>query len=157
VPIKYNIVATGGTFDEIHLGHIALLSKAFETGANVIIGVSGDEFAKAKGNVTRTYNERVTNIRRTIRSNFNNSQFQIVKLNTAYGPAVLSENVSALVVSTEKASVGVEINKVRATKGINPLSIIIVEMVKAEDGNPISSSRIRAGQIDAQGKILINK
>jgi pantetheine-phosphate adenylyltransferase len=150
---KYNIVATGGTFDEIHRGHIALLSKAFETGANVIIGVSSDEFVKAKGKVSHSYDERVTNIRRTIRSNFNNPQFQIVKLNSAYGPAVLSENVGALVVSTERASVGDEINKIRATKGISPLAIIIVDMVKAEDGNPISSSRIRAGQIDPQGKI----
>jgi pantetheine-phosphate adenylyltransferase len=30
--MKYNVVATGGTFDEIHVGHLALLSKAFEIG-----------------------------------------------------------------------------------------------------------------------------
>lgn len=155
--IKYNKVATGGTFDEIHLGHIALLSKAFEVGTDVIIGISSDEFAKAKGKVVHSYDERVTNIRRTIHLNFDGAQFQIVKLNATYEPALISEDVAALIVSTERATVGYEINKIRINRGISPLSIIIVDMVRAEDGIPISSSRIRAGQIDAQGKLLRRK
>ena len=152
--IKYSKVVTGGTFDKIHLGHIALLSKAFEVGANVIIGVSSDEFAEAKGKVIHSYDERVTNLRRTIRSSFDDARFQIIKLNTTYGPAVISEDVGALIVSIERATVGYEINKIRVIRGISPLSIIIVDMVRAEDGKPISSSRIRAGQIDSRGKLL---
>jgi pantetheine-phosphate adenylyltransferase len=155
--IKYSKVATGGTFDEIHLGHIALLSKAFQVGTNVIIGISSDEFAKAKGKVIHSYDERVTNLRRTIHSNFDDARFQIVKLDATYGPVVISEDVAALIVSTERATVGYEINKTRINRGISPLSIIIVDMVRAEDGTPISSSRIRAGQIDAQGKLLRRK
>jgi len=42
VAAKFDIVATGGTFDEIHVGHLGLLSKAFEVGKKVIIGVSSD-------------------------------------------------------------------------------------------------------------------
>ncbi|MFY9868655.1 MAG: adenylyltransferase/cytidyltransferase family protein, partial [Candidatus Nitrosopolaris sp.] len=55
---KFNVVATGGTFDEIHIGHLALLSKAFELGKRVVIGVSSDEFAdrvKGKGKITHSY------------------------------------------------------------------------------------------------------
>lgn len=154
---KYSKVATGGTFDEIHLGHIALLSKAFEVGANVIIGISGDEFAKRKGKIIHSFDERVTNVRRTIHSNFDDARFQIVKLNTTYGPAVISEEVGALIVSTERVMVGHEINKIRVIRGISPLSIIIVDMVRAKDGNPISSTRIRAGQIDSRGNLLRKK
>jgi pantetheine-phosphate adenylyltransferase len=47
---RFDLVATGGTFDEIHAGHLALLSKAFELGKTVIIGITSDEFAiKRKG------------------------------------------------------------------------------------------------------------
>jgi pantetheine-phosphate adenylyltransferase len=42
---KFPVVATGGTFDEIHTGHVMLLAKAFEVGNKVIIGISSDEFA----------------------------------------------------------------------------------------------------------------
>ena len=42
---RFSLVATGGTFDEIHVGHVALLAKAFEIGKKVIIGVSSEEFA----------------------------------------------------------------------------------------------------------------
>jgi pantetheine-phosphate adenylyltransferase len=30
---QFDLVATGGTFDEIHAGHRALLTKAFKVGA----------------------------------------------------------------------------------------------------------------------------
>ncbi len=134
-----------------------MLSKAFEVGTNVVIGVSSDEFAKAKGKIIHSYEERVTNLQRTIYANFDNPRFQILKLNTTYGPTVISEDVNALIVSTERAIIGYEINEIRVSKGISPLSIIIVEMVRAEDGHPISSSRIRSGQIDSEGRLLRRK
>jgi len=155
--VKYKMVATGGTFDEIHLGHIALLSRAFEVGTHVMIGVSSDNFAKAKGKIIHSYDERVRNLRRTIHTNFENVRFQIVKLNTTYGSAVISEDVEALIVSTERAAIGYEINGLRVSKGLSPLSIIIVDMIKAEDGDRISSSRIRTGEIDFHGKLLNKK
>ncbi|RLI21218.1 phosphopantetheine adenylyltransferase, partial [Candidatus Bathyarchaeota archaeon] len=33
---KFKAVAVGGTFDEFHRGHRALLSKAFEVGERVL-------------------------------------------------------------------------------------------------------------------------
>jgi len=72
VAAKFNIVATGGTFDEIHVGHLGLLSKAFEVGKKVIIGVSSDELAanvKRKSKLTHRYQERVTNLEQMIKKN----------------------------------------------------------------------------------------
>jgi pantetheine-phosphate adenylyltransferase len=72
VAAKFNIVATGGTFDEIHVGHLGLLSKAFEVGKKVIIGVSSDELAanvKGKSKLTHRYQERVTNLEQMIKKN----------------------------------------------------------------------------------------
>jgi cytidyltransferase-like protein len=154
---KFKVVATGGTFDEIHIGHLALLSKAFELGKKVIIGVSSDEFAdrvKGKGTITHSYQQRVTRLRLVIQRNFGDVNYEISKLNTSYGPTVISDEVAALIVSSETSKRGSEINELRSKKGLKPLTIVTVDLVRAEDGNPISSSRIRTGQIDRQGKLL---
>jgi pantetheine-phosphate adenylyltransferase len=157
VTAKFSVVATGGTFDEIHLGHLAILTKAFEMGDKVVIGVTSDEYAaneQRKSRLTHRYEKRVANLRRAIRENFGEVTYEISKLTTPYGPTVLTGKVKALVVSRETASVGSEINEIRARKGINALAIIIVEMIKAEDGARISSSRIRTGEIDSMGRVL---
>ena len=154
---KFNVVATGGTFDEIHIGHLALLSKAFEMGKRVVIGVSSDEFVdivKGKVKITHTYEQRVANLRLVIQANFGDVIYEISKLNTTYGPTVISGEVNALVASSETAKKGSEINEIRSNKGIKPLVIVTMDVIRAEDGNPISSSRIRLGQIDPQGKLL---
>ncbi len=45
---QFDLVATGGTFDEIHAGHRELLTMAFSLGKSVLIGVSSDNFVAAK-------------------------------------------------------------------------------------------------------------
>jgi pantetheine-phosphate adenylyltransferase len=154
---KYNVVATGGTFDVIHIGHLALLSKAFQVGKKVIIGVSSDTFARAnKGNkkLIHSYEQRVSNLKAKIEDKFGNVSYEISKLDDVYGPTVLYGYVDAIVSSTETAVNGHLINEIRSKKGLKPLNIISVNMVQAEDGYPVSSTRIRNGEIDSFGKLL---
>ena len=154
---KFDLVATGGTFDEIHIGHLALLSKAFEVGNKTIIGVSSDEFAlKTKGNkkLNHNYYQRVCNLKKVIKQKFANVNYEIAKLDAPYGPTVISERVQALITSSETAKIGRHINKIRLEKGLKPLAIIEVAMKRAENGKPISSTRIRLGEINPCGKLL---
>jgi pantetheine-phosphate adenylyltransferase len=152
---KFPVVATGGTFDEIHTGHIALLSKAFQAGKKVIIGVSSDEFAKKRGKkLNHKFDRRVENLKKMIKKEFGNASYEIAKLDGDFGPAVTTDEVGALVASSETHAKGRLLNRMRTKKGLKPVEVIAVEMVRAEDGAPISSTRIRAGEIDGEGRLL---
>ncbi len=151
---RFRVVATGGTFDEIHAGHIALLARAFEVGDTVIIGVTSDEFAAARKKLNYDFDRRVANLKQTISDKFGDVRFQIAKLDNEFGPAVTTGDIGALVASAETQSKGAKLNEIRKKNGLPPAEIIAVEMVKAEDGKPISSTRIRTGEIDRDGRLL---
>ena len=153
---KYLIVATGGTFDELHIGHIALLTKAFQVGKKVIIGVSSDNFAASRGkNPNHNFETRIANLKNMIKKEFGAVNYEIAKLDGDFGPAVTTGDVEALVTSTETQIKGKVLNEMRAKIGVKPVKVITVELVKAEDGSKISSTRIRTGEIDRQGRRLM--
>jgi len=152
---KFLIVATGGTFDEIHVGHIALLTKAFQVGKKVIIGVSSDKFATKRGKkLNHNFEARIANLKKSIKKEFGNVNYEIAKLDGDFGPAVITGNVQALVTSTETQRKGKALNEMRTMRGLRPVKIVTVELVRAEDGSTVSSTRIRGGEIDRQGRLL---
>jgi pantetheine-phosphate adenylyltransferase len=154
----FAVVATGGTFDEIHAGHVALLAKAFQSGKKVIIGVSSDEFAKKRGKkLNHDFEQRVDNLKKMIKKEFGSVNYEIARLEGEFGPAVTTGDVGALVASSETQVKGKLLNEMRAKRGLKPVKVISVELVKAEDGSPISSTRIRAGEIDSKGRLLKRK
>lgn len=60
-------VITYGTYDFLHYGHIRLLKRAKELGDYLIVGVTADDFDKARGkiNVQQSLMERVEAVRAT--------------------------------------------------------------------------------------------
>ena len=152
---RFPVVATGGTFDEIHVGHLALLSRAFQVGEKVIIGVSTDQFAKKRGKkLNHDFKQRVSILMETIANEFGSVDYEIARLDADFGPAVTSGAVGALVASTDTQAKGTILNEMRARLGLKPVVVIAVELVKAEDGSPISSTRIRSGEIDRTGTLV---
>ena len=151
---QFDLVAMGGTFDIIHAGHVALLTKSFSISSKVIIGLSGDQLATKRGkNLINDYPKRLSSLKDVIEQNFPNSSYEISELENDFGPAVIEGSVKALVVSEETNSKGLRLNELRADRNLPPVEIVIVPMVLAKDGKAISSTRIKNSEIDNSGNL----
>jgi len=145
--MRFRKVAVGGTFDGLHRGHRALLEKAFEIGDWVLIGLTKDSFS---GKKTRSFDER----KKALETYLGGRRYEVVELRDPYGPAVSDPSLEAIVVSEETEPRAREINEIRAERGLEALEIVVVPLVLAENGRPISSTRIRRGEIDEEGRLL---
>jgi len=156
---KFNSVLVGGTFDEFHKGHQALIMKAFEVGERVMIGLSSDQLARElrKNHDIASYEQRLNELRDFLRGAEVFDRAKIVPLDTPYGITLSTTVAEALVVSKETESVGMTINRKREAKGLRPLELVVIDMVPAEDYIPISTTRIRHGEIDREGHLIRHK
>jgi pantetheine-phosphate adenylyltransferase len=153
--MKFKKIAVGGTFDYIHDGHLAILAKAFELGEHVLIGITSNEMQLVKDSAGIPPLEvRRRELLEVLSSHGWVGRAEIYIISDPFGPAVDDPELEAIVVSPETRLRAEEINKFRNTKGFKQLEIIDIPFVLAEDGLPISSIRIRYGEIDVHGKLL---
>jgi pantetheine-phosphate adenylyltransferase len=153
---EFKKVAVGGTFDQLHRGHRALLGKAFEVGDKVVIGLTSDAFVERMGkpHKTASYADRRRELEAFLAKLGLSSRAEIVPLNDAFGLTISGKGLEALIVSEETEKIGDAINQKRLSSNHRPLKIVVVAMVEAENDNPISTTRIRRGEIDRNGHIL---
>lgn len=153
---KFKTVAVGGTFDEFHKGHEALLLKSFEVGEHVLIGLCSDIFVKKlkKPHTTASYKQRLEKLKKFLRRHNFSERAEIIPLNDIYGVTLSQGCVEALVVSKETKPTALKINEKRKKKGLLPLQIIVIDMISSENHVPISTTRIRRGEIDREGRLL---
>jgi inosine/xanthosine triphosphatase len=145
-------VCLGGTFDVIHEGHKKLLDLAFSLGVPVLIGLTSDRYAKKGRKEVNTHKVRKKNLEAYLkRKKF--KSFELVSINDSYGPSVSMKDLDVIVVSEGTVRRARRINKVREAKGMKALKVIVVPFVLADDSVPISSRRIRNGDIDARGRM----
>lgn len=155
---KFRKVAVGGTFDELHKGHRRLLAKAFEIGEIVLIGLCTDEFVRKMGkpHITASYEVRLRELQDFMKKSKLNAKTEIIPLNDPYGNTLTDKCIEALVVSEETEKIALKINQKRSQRQLPPLKIITINMVPAENYIPISTTRIREGEIDREGHLLKN-
>lgn len=147
----FNHVVCGGTFDHLHDGHHALIAKCFAVGRRVTIGVTSQEMAlqKLKRGVAQTFVHRYAAVTR-LAARFG-KPYDIVEINDIYGPTTLDRSINAIVVSEDTKQGAQMINKKRLELGMEPLSIISIDMQNATDAQRISSTRVRNGHINRHG------
>ena len=149
----FNEVAIGGTFDALHRGHKILLRTAFRAGDRVLIGLSRNGFARrlVKNHRVDPYPRRKRELVSFLKKERLLDRAKIIPLDDPYGPTINDSTVRALVVSRMTKKMADKINTIRRRRGLKPLPVVSIGMVVAEDFEPISSTRIRAGEIDREG------
>ncbi len=147
-------VAVGGTFDPLHDGHEALISQAYELGkgGEVVIGLTSDDLARRRSHPVTDYRIRERELTRYVTDRFGISP-EITTLHDPHGTA-LEEPFDYIVVSPETYPAAEKINELRMKRGMRKIEIVLVHFVLAEDGMPISSTRIKNGEIDPHGRLI---
>lgn len=161
----------GGTFTPLHNGHRALLHTAFQTASHdgprdghVIVALTATELARETrsdsdhldqiGPYEQRKNELDDELSRLAKAY--TASFEILQLTDVHGPAANRDDLDALVVSPEAKAQqrAQDLNRLRMETDLQPLEIHTAPFVIAEDGDRISSTRIRNGEIDSDGRVL---
>lgn len=146
-------VCLGGTFHPLHVGHEALLARAFREGEEVLIGLTSDALTAEKEGEVASFADRRENLEAFLQAR-GWRRYRIARLEDPYGPAAHEADLDAIVVSEETEETARELNAVREERGLRPLAVIRIPLVPAQDGRPITSTRIRRGEVDREGRLL---
>lgn len=145
----------GGTFDRFHVGHAALLARAFHVGRDVSVGVTTDGFLsehpKPLAERIQPYARRRAGVVRWIRLHYPGRHYRVVPLANRFGRSI-EPGIDVLVVSADTRVGARAVNAERRRRGRAAVPIEIVPVVLADDLAPVSSRRIRAGEIDRRGR-----
>lgn len=152
----YSRVFVAGTFDNLHDGHELLLTRAFEEGEKVTIGLTTDTFVKTfkkDFRRIRPFAERKKTLIMWLTDRRYNLRATVLAIDNPYEPAVSDAEGEVLVVTPENKARGEEINEKRKARGLPPYALMVVPLLPAEDAKPISSTRVRNGEIDRTGRL----
>jgi pantetheine-phosphate adenylyltransferase len=150
------VACLGGTFNRLHAGHRLLFKTAFEVADLVRVGVTSDALVRAmrgpKASHVRPYVQRAAHVERLLRP-FGQERFAVVALEDPLAPVGRPE-FDAIVVSPDTHKTALVINERRQAAGLPALKVVVVPLLLAHDGKPISSTRVLEGLIDEEGKAV---
>jgi len=150
-----SIGLVGGTFDFFHFGHQKLISSCLSNCDSLEIWVLSDKIALQKDPRISSWFDRCNLIRHSLSSE-ENSRVTFHELLDEFGVATSHPSAKMIFCTDDTLSTCQKINSMREKEGLYPLSIISVPHELSENGEIISSSRIREGKMDRDGKSWFN-
>ena len=148
----------GGTFDHFHKGHKRLIEHGLSRFDRIIATITSDGYVKKKSEDYPGFEN--FEIRKKEVSDFlvekASGRFEIIKIDDVFGPTLNQDfDVQAIVVTNQTQKGADLINEKRKKKNLPALEISICPLDQAEDGELISSEKIRSGEIDREGRLYI--
>ena len=143
------IAAVAGTFNILHDGHKALLRRAFEVGDEVRIGITSDRMASQGRDSFVSSHIRRKELEFFLKGMGN---YSITEIDDIYGPREMMDDVDVLVVSEETMENGNVLNEERRSRGLKPMELSVVPLVKSDSGEKISASSILRGEYGRSGR-----
>ncbi len=153
----YKHIVVGGTFDGLHKGHIFFLKQAIASAHVVTIGLTSEAYIrrfKKDAGVT-PYSNRYRELTSWLRKKGVADRVHIVPLDNKWGPVLLPDGFDSIAITSQNKETALEINTIRTERGLPPLALVPIDLIAAEDEKPISSTRIRKGEIDKKGALLL--
>jgi len=144
----------GGTFDRLHDGHASLIAAALRSAGVVRIGLTTErylaEHPKPGGARIRPYPARLRALRRFLRRHHPGRRVEIVPLDDTVGRSA-EPGVDVLVISEESRAGGEAVNAARRSRHLPAARLVVVPLALSRDLRPLSSRRIRLGELTAAG------
>lgn len=150
---KYNHAILGGTFDHFHLGHEQLIKNALEQSDRLTIGIVEKPFSTDKTyfSVLENYSARLKSLNTFLLKIDAIDRASIITIRDIYGTTLSDDTIQAIFVTDSTRSSAEKINSEREKINLPSLAIEVIPYFTGDDGEIVSSGRIRGGLIDRNG------
>lgn len=153
--MKIKSLILAGTFDHLHKGHQQFIQTAAAYADWVFCGLTQSRHTQNKvfPQTIQSFPQRLSFLKKFLKQKRLELKTRIFPLKNTLEPAGSNPHLQALAATPDTLLGAQKVNQKRINNQLRPLEIIKIDLVKARDQNTISSTRIRAGEIDRQGRV----
>jgi cytidyltransferase-like protein len=155
MPKPYHRIGLGGTFDHFHVGHKAFLDFAGQLADQLVVGVTEPTLISHKTALEQIepYKQRAQGVREFLY--YLGVSFEVVPLTDPFGPTLKDSTIDAIAVTEETVAGARAINQRRGQIGMPSLPVHVCRLVRDSNGDLISSTRIRLGEVSRDGEVYL--
>lgn len=150
----YNLGVCGGTFDLLHKGHKEFISFALLECKKILIGLTTDAYIQKQKTKedTEPYEYRKKKLEEYVSLIHAKDRVSIQPIDDVYIPKIWEMlPIDTIIVSKDTLQGAEIINKKRTAQKLFPLPILILPITVSSNGQPLSTSRIRNGEVSSEG------